>query len=76
MPHKFRSSRVTIWPVFQLACTVAVLRQEDPQLHVYHRDIYNITGALSRAKREGKSPAEALISRLEAEKAKGKIYFE
>jgi hypothetical protein len=29
-----------------------------------------------RAKRQGKSPPEALISRLEAEKAKGKIYFE
>jgi hypothetical protein len=56
--------------------TVAVLRQDDPQLHVHHRDIYNLTAELSRAKRQGKSPPEALISRLEAEKAEGKIYFE
>jgi len=56
--------------------TVAVLRQDDPQLHLYHRDIYNITAELSRAKREGKAPPEALISRLEAEKAEGKIFFE
>jgi hypothetical protein len=56
--------------------TVAILQQQTPDINIYHRDIYNITAALSRAKRAGKSPPEALISRLETEKAEGKLYFE
>ena len=56
--------------------TIAVLRQQDPEINIYHRDIYNVTVALSRATRGGQSAPEALITQLEAEKAEGKIYFE
>jgi hypothetical protein len=38
--------------------------------------IYNITAAISRARRQNKSPPDAFITMLEAEKAAGKIYFE
>jgi hypothetical protein len=43
---------------------------------VYRRDIYNATAVLLRAKRQGLSPPEALITRLEAKRAEGKILFE
>jgi hypothetical protein len=35
--------------------------------------IYNITAAISRARRQNKSPPDAFITMLEAEKAAGKI---
>jgi hypothetical protein len=56
--------------------SATILRIADPHLRICNRDVYNATAELSRAKRQGKSPAEALISRLEQEKAKGKLYFE
>jgi hypothetical protein len=49
---------------------------QDPTAALYHRDIYNITAARARAKHQGMSLPEALISRLEAEEATGGIYFE
>jgi hypothetical protein len=55
---------------------VAVLRQDDPTIAIHERDIYNITASISRAKRQNKSPPEAFIATLEAEKAAGKVYFE
>jgi hypothetical protein len=56
--------------------TVAVLRKEDPAIAIHHRDIYNITALISRAKLQNKSPPEAFIATLKAEKAAGKVYFE
>ena len=53
-----------------------ILRIADPHLQICNRDIYNATAELLRVKRQRKSPAEALISRLEQEKAKRKPYFE
>ena len=56
--------------------TVAILRQDNPQIHILHRDVYNITAELGRARRQGQSPAEALIRRLEGEQEQGEIRFE
>src|SRR6266536_3602496 len=56
--------------------TATVLRKQGPDVYVHHRDIWNITAAVVREKRAGKSPAESLISRLEAEKADRNVYFE
>jgi hypothetical protein len=56
--------------------TVAILRQEDPTIALYHRDIYNVTASISRSRLQNKSPPEAFIATLEAEKAAGKVYFE
>ena len=56
--------------------SATILRTTNPDLQISNRDIYNVTAGLSRANRQGKSPPEALISRLEEEKAEGKIYFE
>ena len=56
---------------------IAVLRREDPSINIiFKRDIYNTTADLSRAKRQRKSPPEALIDRLETEKAEGKTHIE
>lgn len=56
--------------------TVALLQQQDPDLNVYHHDIYNITAVMSRARRQNKSPPQAFIDVLDAEKIAGRIYFE
>jgi FAR1 DNA-binding domain len=56
--------------------TVAVLRQEDPTITIHHRDIYNITAAISRSKLQNSSPPEAFVATLKAEKVAGKVYFE
>jgi hypothetical protein len=56
--------------------TIAVLRREDPSINIIKRDTYNTTADLSRAKRQRKSPPEALIDRFETEKAEGKTHFE
>jgi hypothetical protein len=56
--------------------TVAILRQEDPSIAIHHRDVYNITASISRTRLQNKSPPEAFIATLEAEKAAGKVYFE
>jgi hypothetical protein len=56
--------------------TVAILRQDDPTIAIYKRDIHNIRASISRSKRQNKSPPEAFIATLEAEKATGSIYFE
>jgi hypothetical protein len=56
--------------------TVAILRQDDPTIAIHKRDIHNIRALISRAKRQNKSPPEAFIATLEAEKAAGKVYFE
>ena len=55
---------------------MAVLRRDNPEINLIKRDIYNATAKLSRAKRERKSLAEALINRLETEQSEGKIRFE
>jgi MULE transposase domain len=55
---------------------IAVLRRENPSVNIVKRDIYNATANLERGKRQRKSPPEALIDRLETEKAEGKIRFE
>jgi hypothetical protein len=55
---------------------VAVLRQEDPTITIHHRDVYNITALISRAKLQNKSPPEAFIATLKAKQAAGKVYFE
>lgn len=56
--------------------TVTVLKMQFPTIDINHRDIYNIVAELSRAKRCGMPPPEALIVQLELEKAEGHIFFE
>lgn len=56
--------------------TVAILRQDDPTTAIHKRDIHNIRASILRAKLQNKSPPEAFIATLEAEKAAGKVYFE
>jgi hypothetical protein len=56
--------------------TIAVLRRDNPSIDIVKRDIYNAAASISRDKRQNKSPSEALIHRLETEKAEGKTYFE
>ena len=55
---------------------MAVLRRDHPEVNFVKRDIYNATAKLSRAQRESKSPAEALIDGLKLEKAEEKIHFD
>ena len=56
--------------------TVTVLQNQAPLQPLHHRDVYNINAALTRAKRRGKSPPEALIAHLEAEKIAERLVFE
>jgi hypothetical protein len=55
---------------------VAILRQENPTIAIQHWDIYNIVALILRIRLQNKSPPEAFIATLEAEKAAGKVYFE
>jgi hypothetical protein len=48
--------------------TAVVLRDQDDSLPLCRRDIYNLNVVLSRAKRKGGSPPEALVTHLESEK--------
>ena len=56
--------------------TAATLRQEDPNLRITHRDLYNITAKIRRASEQGHSPSEGLILELERAQAVGEVFFE
>jgi hypothetical protein len=55
--------------------TIIVLREQFESLNINHRDIYNITAQIARAKRIGTSPPEALIAHLTAEREAGMGVF-
>ena len=55
--------------------TAATLRQEDPNLRISHRDLYNITAKIGRARQQGYSPSEGLILELEQAQAVGEVFF-
>jgi len=55
--------------------TIVALQKLDPTLTIVCRDIYNINARINRINRQGRSPSEALIADLEAQKSAGKVHF-